>query len=133
MLELRLGVARGDDDRCVLALVHERDHVGVVEEVAQLLLDVAEVHVHDAGAHLVDAEHRLDPLDAVGAEDAHVVARLHARGLERVGEAGRALVELAERHLAALVDDRDAVGHLVGRQLEQVGEVVVPRRFAHVW
>ena len=65
VLQLRLRVAGRGDERPVLALVDERDHVGVVEEVAQLLLDVAEVDVHDAAPHLVDREHRLDPLDAV--------------------------------------------------------------------
>ena len=56
-----------------------------------------------------------------------MVAGLHAGRLERVGEPGRPLVEVAVGDLAALVDDRDAIGHLVGRQLEQVSEVVVPR------
>ena len=60
----------------VLALVDERDEVGVLEEVAQLLLDVAEVDVHDARPDLVDREHRLDPLDAVRREDADVIAGL---------------------------------------------------------
>ena len=48
VLELRLRVTRRGDDRPVLPLVHERHEVGVVEEVAQLFLDVAEVDVHDA-------------------------------------------------------------------------------------
>ena len=60
-------------------------------------------------------------------EDADVVAGLHPGRLERVREAGRALVELPVGDLPPLVDDRDPVGHLVGRQLEQVSEVVVAR------
>ena len=55
-----------------------------------------------------------------------MVARLDPRGLQRVGEAVRALVEVAVIDLAALVDQRDPIGHLVGGQLEQVGEVVMP-------
>ena len=49
----------------VAALVHERDHVGVVEQVLQLALDVAEVDVDQDRAGLDDAEHRDDDLDAV--------------------------------------------------------------------
>ena len=48
-----------------------------------------------------------------------------------VGEAGRPLVELPVGDLAALVDDRDPVGNLVGGQLEEVREVVVPLHVCH--
>ena len=80
-----------------------------------------------AGADLVDREQRLDPLDAVRGEDPDVVAGLHAEIGERVREPGRALVELAVGDLAARVDEREPVGHLVDGELEQVGEVVVAR------
>ena len=50
--------------------------------------------------------------------------------LQRVREPVRPLVELAVGDLAARVDERDAVGHLVGRELEQVGEVVSARAHA---
>ena len=39
----------------VLALVHQRDHVGVLEQVPQLALDVAEVDVDQDRAGLDDA------------------------------------------------------------------------------
>ena len=42
----------------VLALVDQRDHVGVLEQVAQLALDVAVVHVDQDRARLDDAQHR---------------------------------------------------------------------------
>ena len=55
-----------------------------------------------------------------------MLARLHARGLQSVCASRlAALLELAVRDPAAPVDERDAVGHLVGRELEQVGEVEV--------
>ena len=60
-----------------------------------------------------------------------MVARLHARGRSVWASRFAALVELPVRDLAALVDERDPVGHLVGRQLEQVREVVVPLNVCH--
>ena len=115
-------------ERPVLALVHERDHVGVVEEVAQLLLDVAEVDVHHARPDLVDGEHRLDPLDAVRREDADVLAGLARRRPASAWASRFARVfELGVGDAPAAVDDRDAVGDLVGGELEQVGEVEVSR------
>ena len=126
--ELRLRVTRRGDERPVLPLVDERDDVGVVEEVAQLLLDVAEVDVHRRRADLVDREHRLDPLDAVRRVDADVVAGL-ARPRRWSVCASRFARSSSSRvgDPPALVDDRDAVGHLVGGELEQVGEVEVSR------
>ena len=56
-----------------------------------------------------------------------MVAGLHPEVGERVREPGRALVELAVGHLAAGVDEGEAVGHLVDGELEQVGEVEVTR------
>ena len=58
-----------------LAVEDQRLEVGVVEQVAQLLLDVPVVHVHRHGPDLVGGQRALDPLDAVGAVDPDVVAR----------------------------------------------------------
>ena len=57
-----------------LGFEDERDEVGVVEEVAQLLVDVAVVDVDRHRAGLEAAEHRLDPLGAVERVDADVLA-----------------------------------------------------------
>ena len=61
---LVLGRAGGHQRR-VGALVDQRHHVGVVEEVVELALDVAVVHVDVDRADLDDREHRDDVLDAV--------------------------------------------------------------------
>ena len=59
----RQRLAHRRDARRVLRVVHERDEVGVVEQVAQLGLDVAVVHVDRDRAQLVGGEDRLDELD----------------------------------------------------------------------
>src|SRR5207302_1799805 len=128
MLQAGLGRPRRGDERPVLALVDARDDVGVLEQVAQLLFDVAEVDVHRDGADLVDREQRLDPLDAVGGEDADVIAGLHAETGESVGQPVGPFVELAVRDFAAGIDQGDAVGNLVDGELEQIGEVEVAGR-----
>ena len=61
--ESRTAAIRGANSR----VVHQRDEVGVVEEVAQLVLDVAVVDVDRDRAQLVGGEHRLDELEAVEA------------------------------------------------------------------
>ena len=52
---------RARDERTELGLVHQRDEIRVVEEVAQLLGDVAVVDVDRDRPRLVAAEHRFDP------------------------------------------------------------------------
>ena len=66
---------------------HDHDGVGVVEDVARLVGDVAVVDVDRDGAGLVRAEHRLDPLGAVPGVDRDLVARLDAVLEEMMGEA----------------------------------------------
>ena len=88
VVEQRERVAHGPDAGRELAVVDDGLEVGVVEEVAQLVLDVAEVHVHRDGPDLVGGEHRLDPLDAVRAVDADVVAGLDALRRSGGGRAG---------------------------------------------
>ena len=62
--QLRQRVAHARDARRELALVDEADQVGVVEQVAELVLDVAVVDVDPDRAQLEDRPERLDPLDA---------------------------------------------------------------------
>ena len=59
-------------------LVDQRDEVGVVEQVAQLVGDVPVVDVDRHRAGLEAAEHRLDPLGAVHRVDADMLAGPHA-------------------------------------------------------
>ena len=65
----------GRDERGVGALVDQRHDVGVVEEVVELPLDVAVVHVDVDGADLHHGEYGDDVLDAVLGVDADVVTR----------------------------------------------------------
>ena len=93
------------DVRTELGLEDERDEVGVVEQVAQLLDDVAVVDVDRHRARLEAAEHRFDPLGAVERVDADVLAGQHADVAEVVRDPVRALVELAVGE-AAVAGDR---------------------------
>ena len=69
------------------------------------------------------AQHRLDPLDAVVGVDADVVAGPDALGGQVVGEPVRPLLHLGVRAALAVADEVLPVGEVVGRVLEQIGEV----------
>jgi len=103
--------------------VHDRLEVGVGEEVAELVLDVAVVDVDGNRAQLERGEHALEVLVAVVHPQTHVVARPDAARRERVGQPGRPLVELPIREADVAEHDRLALGHRVGDRFEQVGEV----------
>ena len=79
-------IADRGDAGCELRIVDERDEVRVVEQVAQLGLDVAVVDVDRNRAQLVGGEDRLDELHAVEAVDADVVARADTLGVQVVCE-----------------------------------------------
>ena len=115
-----LGRLRQDGGDAVgeLGVVDDAHEVGVVVEVAQLLLDVPEVHVDRHGADLEQREHRLEVLGAVHHVAADVVARTDADGLEVVRQPVGPLVELAEGQPAALGVQRLAVRDVVDDVLE---------------
>ena len=106
-----------------VGLVHHRLEVGVGEQIAQLVLDVAVVHVDRHRAQLERGEHALEVLVAVVHPQADVVGRPDAVPGERMGEPGRPLVELPVGEAYVAVHDRLPVRHGVGDRLEQVGEV----------
>ena len=124
VLEQRQRVADGPDAGRELAVEDDGLEVGVVEQVAQLLLDVAEVHVHRDGAHLVGRQRRLDPLDAVGAVDADVVAGLDALGDQVVGELVGPRLELPVGAPLVAHHQDLSIGHRVHGVLEEVRDVV---------
>ena len=124
VLEQGEGVAHPLEARRELTVVHDGLEVGVVEEVAQLVVDVAEVHVHRDGPHLVGGQRRLDPLDAVGAVDAQVVAGADALGEQVVGEAVGPFLELPVGAALGPDDEHLAIGDRVHGVLEEVGDVV---------
>ena len=124
MLELREPGQHARDERPELGLVHERDEIGVVEEVAELLGDVAVVDVDRDRAGLVAAEHRFDPFGAVDGVDADVLTGFDADVDEVVARTGsparRARANVRRRSPAT---SAEPVGDAVGDELEQVGEV----------
>ena len=107
----------------VLALVDQRDHVGVVEQVAKLALDVAVVDVHQDGARLDDAEHRDDDLDAVAAVQPDLVVLLHPLIDQVVGEAVGLLLQLGVGQLLVAADQGDTVRHSVDGVLGEIGNI----------
>ena len=104
--------------------MHERDQVRVVEQVPQLVLDVAVVDVDGHRAQLVRGEQRLDGLDRVARVDARrgrpgrrrVSARWWASWLARSSSSAKVIVAVA-------AGDRDPVGKGVDGMLEQVRDV----------
>ena len=118
----RLGQHVGDAVG-VPALVHQRDHVGVLEQVLQLALDVAEVDVDQDGARLDDAEHRDDDLDAVAAVQADLVVLLDALVDEVVGEAVGLLLQLGVGQLFVARDQGNTVRHGVDGVLGKIGDI----------
>ncbi len=103
--------------------MHQRDHVGVVEQILQLALDVAEVDVDQDRAGLDDAEHRDDDLDAVAAVQADLVVLLDALVDEVVREAVGLLLQLGVGQLFVAADQGDTVRHGVDGVLGKVGDI----------
>ena len=123
VLQLRHARQYAGDMRSELCFEDQRDEIGVVEQVAELLHDVAVVHVDRDGPGLETAEHRFDPLRAVEGVDADVLTRQHADVAQVVRDPVRALVELPVGQAAFAGDHRGPVRHGVGDGFEQVGEV----------
>ena len=103
--------------------MHQRDHVGVLEQILQLALDVAEVDVDEDGACLDDAEHRDDDFDAVAAVQPDLVVLLDAPVDEVVGEAIRLFLQLGIGELLIVADEGDTVWHSVDGVLGEVGNI----------
>ena len=101
----------------------QRDHVGVVEQVAKFALDVAVVDVDQDRARFDDAQHRDDDLDAVAAVQADLVVLLHALLLQVVREAVGFLLELGVGQLFVAADQGDTVGDGIDGVLRQVGNI----------
>ena len=110
---------------CELTVEHDRARVGVVEQVAQLVLDVAVVDVDRHRAQLERGEHHFEVLDRVVEVAGDVVAGPDAALGERVGQAGRPRVLLGEGQPAIGAHQRLVIGHRVGDAFPQVGEVVL--------
>ena len=127
-------------------MVDEPGGVGILEEVEELVVDVAVVHVEGRDARAVGAKHRLEVLGRVEETESHVVlARLVVleRGpLDPAPEAVR--VEHARQPAGVLRqatvgqasrrgDDRLAVGVGRGERLEDEREVHAGQRSKKPW
>jgi hypothetical protein len=123
MAQHRERLAHGGDARGVLRVVHERDEVGVVEEVPKLGFDVAVVDVHRDRAQLVRGEDRLHESVAVHAVDAHVVAGSDSLRGQMVRQPVGPFLELGVR--AGLVgdDQRDPIGDGVDDVFGEISDV----------
>ena len=104
-------------------LVHQRDHVRVLEQILQLALDVAEVDVHQNGARLHDAQHRDHDLDAVPAVQPDLVVLLHPLVAQVVGQAVGLLLQLGVGELFVAGNEGDTVRHGVDGVLGEIGNV----------
>ena len=131
MKRVQLGQRRADrgELRRELAVEHDRAHVGVVEQVAQLVLDVAVVDVDRHRAELERGEHALRGTRSScrGSSATWSPAptpRAASACARRVG----ALVGLGERQAPVAAHERLVVGHGVGDPLPQVGEVELHAR-----
>ena len=104
-------------------VVDEGDQVGVVEQVGQLVFDVAEVDVDRHTAHFERRHHGDQPLDGVLGVDADVVAGADALGEQVIGHFVGLGVELGEGQRGVAAHHRRPVGHRVDGAFEQVGDV----------
>jgi hypothetical protein len=119
------GVGRGRQPVAEAPLVDHGHEVGVPDEVAELVLDVAVVDVDPHRPDLEDGPQGLDPLDAVQRIDADVVAGLHAGLRQVVGEPVGPLLHLGVGAALPLRHEVLAVAEVVDAVLEEVGEVVL--------
>ncbi len=97
--------------------------VGVVEQVAQLVFDVAVVDVHPHGPQFERRPGGLDPLGAVEGVYADMVPGPDALCGEMVGEAVRPRLHLCVRAPFVAGDQVVTLTERVGCRLEQVCEV----------
>jgi hypothetical protein len=118
--ELGLDLADQGQER---TLDDDRLDVGVLEDVAQLVSDVAIVDVDRDEPGLERAEEGLDPLGTVPAVDRHLRTGFETQTEHVVGDAVRALVELRERPARRARHERLAVRHRVDDDLEEISEV----------
>src|SRR3990172_1089809 len=107
-------VALADEDRLRLRVVH---HVG------ELFLLAAVVEGDEHSAHPGAGVVGLDVGDGVERHDRHLIALGDAEGLEGVGKAVHALLELGEGAALALAGEGDAVRHHRGGDHQELAGV----------
>ena len=92
------------DEWSVLGVEYHRLEVGVVEQVRELVGDVAVVDVDRNGTDLESAHHGFEPLEAVLGVDADVVAWPDAEFGQKVCDAIRPLIEFGEGQPPIAID-----------------------------
>ena len=122
---LELRTARRDpfDERRELALGENRDEIGVLAEIAELVFDVAVVDVDGNGAQLECGDHCFHELGAVEQVNSDVRARTHPARPKHARQTIGSLVELPKAQSARPRDERRAVRNAVDQRLEQVRDV----------
>ena len=124
MLDDRHPRADGFEPISELGVVHDDDAVGVLDEIGQLIFDVAEVDVDRHGAQLEGGQHGLDPGHAVVRVDADVVTGADAEGGEPMRDLVCPALELGIGEVVVSDDECGPIRHTVGRVLEEIGDVV---------
>ena len=113
---------RARDGAGELVVVDDRGGVGVVEQVGELLVDVAVVDVHRHAAEQLRREERLEILGRVDQLDGDLVAGPQPVVVEGVGERTGAGRELAERRSPRAADDREPLGRQLGDRRPRLRE-----------
>ena len=127
-LQIRECRSDGEELRRELPMEHDGTHVGVVEEIAQLVFDVAVVHVDRDGAQLERRDHDFEVLVGVVEVTGDVIARADSLRGERVGQPGRSDVGFREGQVAIRADECLVIGHGVGHPFPEIREVELHRR-----
>jgi hypothetical protein len=105
--------------------MHHPHQIRIGEQVAKLVLDVAEVDVDGDGPDLEAGEHGLQVLGPVVQVAADVVTGPDAPGRQVVGQAVGSPVELAVGEAPFTADHGFAVRDRVGDALEEIRHVEV--------
>src|ERR1700737_1390821 len=91
--------------------------------MGDLALSVQNVDGHENHAQLDARQVEVDHLQAVGEVYAKAIAGFESALFEQVGDAGAALVDLAEGQRAALELKRDCVPAFDEGEIKQIGEI----------
>ena len=104
-------------------MVDDRGEVGVLIQLPQFGLDVAEIQVDGNRRQLETGEHAFHVLGAVHQLQSHVLTASDAQTAEYVCQTVRAFVEFGEGEPARRGDEYLSVRGRVDHDLEQVSEI----------
>ena len=110
------------------AVEHDGDHVAVVPQVDELVVEVPIVRVDGSETRLEAGVHGLEVLRAVVEVLGDLVLLLHPGVEVRLGDAVRPPVVVAPGDAVVSVHLGGGVGHLLGHDLPHVGEAPTRHR-----